>query len=131
MNYGTRTLLTCIAIIVAFQVLIALPFVLNDSTVEDYLVRSKLTGAGRNGIAHSEEFWDYLAARKTLTIFWDFVPGDFYYARDGLAKYCKIGIVSMNVWHFFIKQGALMPCINNLIDFLKCKPDKNEISNVK
>ena len=53
--------------------LVALPFVLNDTTVDDYLVRSKLIGAGRNGIAYAEEHWDYIAALHYLTIFWQFI----------------------------------------------------------
>lgn len=50
--------------------MVALPFVLTESTVEDYIIRSKLTGAGRNGINDAPEFWDYLAADYDLTIFW-------------------------------------------------------------
>ena len=52
-NHGTIKLLLSIAIIVGFQVIAALPFVLNDSTVADYIHRSKLTGAGRNGIVYA------------------------------------------------------------------------------
>ena len=45
--YGTRTLLVCTAIIISFQIVIALPFVLGESSVMDYIVRSKLLGHGR------------------------------------------------------------------------------------
>ena len=63
MNHGTIKLVTCIVLIIGFQVVIALPFVLfGESTVADYIQRSKLTGAGRNGIAGAAAFWDYLAA---------------------------------------------------------------------
>jgi hypothetical protein len=33
-----------------------------ETTISDYLIRSKLTGAGRQGIDGSEEKWDFLAA---------------------------------------------------------------------
>lgn len=60
--YGTSTLLKGISIILGFQITVALPFILGDSTVYDYIVRSKLLGHGREGIAYAAEFWDYLAA---------------------------------------------------------------------
>lgn len=50
-NHGTIMLLTCLAVIIGFQIVTALPFILGNSTVGDYIQRSKLTGAGRNGIA--------------------------------------------------------------------------------
>ena len=39
--------MTGVTIILGFQVLVAAPFVLGDSSVADYIQRSKLTGAGR------------------------------------------------------------------------------------
>lgn len=63
MNHGTIKLIMCILLIIGFQVVIALPFCLfGESTVADYIHRSKLTGAGRNGVAGAAAFWDYLAA---------------------------------------------------------------------
>ena len=91
---------------------------LNESTVEDYIRRSKLTGQGRNGIAYSEEFWDYLASHKDLTIFWNFLHSDIYFDKNGLSKYSRIGMIVLNIYHFFIKKRALFPCLNNLKDFL-------------
>lgn len=73
-NHGLKMLIICTAVIVSFQVLIALPFVINDTKVKDYLDRSKLSGAGRNGFAGAPRFWDYLASDYTLTIFWGFIP---------------------------------------------------------
>jgi hypothetical protein len=51
MNYGIVKLLGCIIIILLYQVATAYVFVAGDSTLDDYLLRSKLTGQGRNGIA--------------------------------------------------------------------------------
>jgi predicted membrane-bound dolichyl-phosphate-mannose-protein mannosyltransferase len=81
-NFGTRTLLTSLILIAAFQVLVALPFVFGETSVADYLTRSKLTFAGRNGVAFAEEFWDYLAAEKPTSIFWTFLSDEVYYDRD-------------------------------------------------
>lgn len=39
-NYGTIVLLTSVALIIGFQVLVALPFLLGDTSVKDYLSRS-------------------------------------------------------------------------------------------
>jgi hypothetical protein len=61
-NHGTIMLVKSLFTIVGFQVLIALPFVLGDSSVADYLTRSKLTGAGRNGVGGAEAYFDYVAA---------------------------------------------------------------------
>ena len=123
LNFGTRSLLKSIVIIVGFQVLISLPFVLGDSTVSDYIVRSKLTGAGRNGIAYSAEFWDYMASHKSLTIFWKYTEENFYYARNGLSYWCMRCLLVLNIYHFFIRKNALVGCLNNLMSFLKMNPD--------
>ena len=69
-NHGLKMLLICVTIIVSFQALIALPFVLGETSVKDYLDKSKLSGAGRNGFANAPEIYDYLAAGHELTIFW-------------------------------------------------------------
>ena len=97
---------------------VALPFLLGETSISDYIIRSKLTGAGRNGIAFSEEFWDYLASMQHLSIFWTFVPNEFYYDRNGLAKYARIGMLGLNVFHFFIRKGCLKKCLVNLFDFI-------------
>ena len=130
-NFGTRTLLKCMTILVGFQILVSLPFILTETTIADYLERSKLTGAGRNGIGFAEPYFDYLAAHQTLTIFWRFVPENFYYDPEGLAKHCKIGIVALNIYHFFIRKGALITCLTNLKDFLTGNQDKPGVSKLK
>ena len=85
--------------------LIALPFVMGDSTIEDYIHRSKLTGAGRNGIAGAAKFWDFLAAHKDLSILWTFLPDDIYFDQDGepFSKKCKAGMLFCNIWYFFVR----------------------------
>ena len=105
-NHGLKMLIICTAVIVSFQVLIALPFVLNDTKVKDYLDRSKLNGAGRNGFAGAPRYWDYLASDYSLTIFWGFIPSDCYYDFDCLAKKLRIAIPAVNVFHFFIRKGC-------------------------
>jgi uncharacterized membrane protein len=47
-HYGTFTLLKCIILIFAIQVVVALPFLLGETSVSVYLEKSKLTGQGRN-----------------------------------------------------------------------------------
>ena len=49
-NHGIVKLIQCTVFLVLFQVIIALPFLIGDGDPKDYLIRSKLTGAGRNGI---------------------------------------------------------------------------------
>jgi hypothetical protein len=93
---------------------IALPFVLTESSLGDYLVRSRLTGAGRNGIQGADEHWDYVAADIGSSIFWKFLPRDFYYARSGMARYCGLAQVGLNIYHFFIRQQCAPRCLENL-----------------
>lgn len=82
---------------------IAYPFIAGDSTVKDYIERSKLTGAGRNGIQNSPAFYDYLAAHKSLTMFWTFLTDEQYYDKTILADTVKILIPVLNVWFFFVR----------------------------
>ena len=121
--FGTRTLLVCLTFIVGFQIVVSLPFVLGDSTVYDYIVRSKLLGHGRQGIAFAEEFWDYLAAHKTLSILWRFVPDKYYYDRNYLSFYTKLGLPTLNVFFFFVRKNALWGCLSNLKEFLQLRAD--------
>lgn len=115
-NHGTIKLLLSIAIIVGFQVISALPFVLNDSTVADYIHRSKLTGAGRNGIARAALFWDYMAAHRGLSIFWTFIEEDCYFHWPCLAKKLKIAMLLTNIYHFFGRKWCLPRCLTNLFE---------------
>ena len=102
-NYGTIKLIVCVAFMVGFQVLIALPFLLGETTVADYLHRSKLTGAGRNGVQGSAAFWDYLAAHQELSIFWTFLDNESYFNKDILSKRVKMAIPLVNVWFSFVQ----------------------------
>ena len=95
--------------------MIALPFLMSgETTVKDYLKFSKLTGAGREGFAGSAEFWDYLAAAHDLTIFWQFIPPDCYYNRSCMANKLKLGMLIVNIYHFFIRKNCLWKCLENL-----------------
>lgn len=110
-NFGTIKLVLCVVLIVGFQVVISLPFVLGETTVADYIHRSKLTGAGRNGIAGAALFWDYLAAHRSLSIFWTFIDEETYFDKSAMADKLKIGLIGMNIYHFFFKQKCLIPCL--------------------
>jgi hypothetical protein len=114
MFHGTFTLLKCITLIVGFQVVIALPFCLGESTVADYIHRSKLTGAGRNGVAGAAAFWDYLAAHQSLSIFWTFIPEETYFHKEAFSDKVKVGMMVCNIWHFFVRKWAIAPCFENL-----------------
>jgi uncharacterized membrane protein len=49
--FGTYKLIGCLLVIVGFQILVALPFTLfGETTVSEYLMRSRFAGGGRNGI---------------------------------------------------------------------------------
>jgi hypothetical protein len=83
-----------------------LPFLLGESTISDYIIRSKLTGAGRNGIAHAAAFWDYLAAHKDLSIFWTFLSERVYFDKALFSDKVKIGMLFVNIYHFFLRKGC-------------------------
>ena len=91
---------------------------MNESTVSDYIRRSKLTGQGRNGIAFAEEFWDFLAAHYDLSIFWKFIPKQMYFHSKGLHVFCKVSMLSFNIYHFFIKKGCFEPCWENFTNMV-------------
>jgi hypothetical protein len=55
---------------------------MGNSTLHDYIERSKLTGAGRNGILGAAEFWNYLAAHQDLSILWTWIPQDLYFNKE-------------------------------------------------
>lgn len=105
-NHGLKMLIICTAVIVSFQVLIALPFVLGETSVKDYLDKSKLSGAGRNGFAGAPYYYDYLAAAHDLTIFWQFIPEPCYHSYECLARWLRLGILTVNVYHFFIRKSC-------------------------
>lgn len=115
-NYGTVNLIKSIALILAFQVLVAAPFIapLGETSVADYLVKSKLTGAGRNGFAGALPHWDYLAAHVELTVFWSWVDPGCYFDKECFADRVKMCIVLLNVYHFFIRKWCTIQCFKNL-----------------
>lgn len=103
LNHGTIKLIVCTAFLIGFQIFLALPFLMGETTPRNYIHRSKLTGAGRNGIQGAAEFWDYLAAHKELSIFWTFVSDEVYFNKHKLSVRVKLGILAANVWYFFGK----------------------------
>ena len=114
-----------IMIIVSLQILFAGPFLLGETTPYDYLVRSKLLGHARNGAGWSPQEYDHLAAVKGLSVFWTFLPDEYYYDyKWGLTLWSKIGIPALNFIFFFVKNNALWDCLINLDAFLKMKPDQ-------
>lgn len=119
LNYGTFKLILSTAFLLGFQVLIALPFLLTETTIKDYIIRSKLTGAGRNGIQKSNPLYDTLAANRDLTIFWGFLPFEAYYSPSGLGFYSKLAIPLVNLWYFFIRKNYFLLCVNNLLNTFK------------
>lgn len=49
--FGTKKLVLSLIVILGFQVLVALPFTLfGETSVSEYLMRSRFAGGGRNGI---------------------------------------------------------------------------------
>ena len=104
---------------------------LGETTVADYIMRSKLTGAGRNGIAFAEDFWDYLAAHKGLSIFWHYLPDDIYFTKAYLATFCRIMMPLLNVFHFFVRKNAFPECWANLMSFLQLKEDKQGFKSLE
>ena len=101
-------------IIFIFQVIVALPFVLGDSTVANYIHRSKLTGAGRNGILYAAQFWDYCAAARDLSIFYSWWDPDTYYQKEKFADIVKRAMLLSNIYHFFIRKNSTPRCFENL-----------------
>lgn len=84
--------------------------------MHDYIERSKLTGAGRNGIAGAEEYWDYLAAVQVLSILWTWIPEDIYFNKELFSDRVKLAMVIFNIWNFFVRQNCFPRCWTNLIN---------------
>ena len=70
-HHGTKVLLKAICVVVAIQVILALPFVTTETSVSDYIRRAKFTGGGRE--TPTEEHMKYNASYYTHSIFWTFV----------------------------------------------------------
>lgn len=109
------------AIIVAFQVLVSLPFTLTDTGVKDYIVRSKFTGGGRG--VKGEYHYEFMAATHSSTIFWGFLSEKCYYTWDCLAIKLRIALVALNIYFFFIRRWCFVKCFRNLLDTFKAKPE--------
>jgi hypothetical protein len=114
LNYGLPKLLVCIAVIVGVQVITALPFLMGDTNLSDYIIRSKLTGAGRQGIATTIREFDYLASLHDRTILFNWLPGHIYNTKELMADNLKLLQLGLNVYHFFLRKGCLMPCLQNV-----------------
>lgn len=106
----------------------ALPFVLSgDTTWHMYLLKSRLSGKGRSDMGSDplvEPWWDCIGADYELTIFWSWLDRDTYQDCNQMGKWCRIGMVMTNIYYFFIRRAALIPCLQNLMDFFRFKEDK-------
>ena len=105
-----------IVIIIAVQVLVALPFVLGDTPVKTYIEMSKLTGQGRNGRNDAPVEYDYLAAVKNLSIFYTWIPDEIYYDKKRFADRLFPLMILVNIWHFFVRKWCLPKCLENLFN---------------
>ena len=57
---------------------------------------------------------DNVGAHFNHTIFWKFLEEDMYYSKwwnEGL----KLGILVLNVYHFFVRKWCIPRCITNLL----------------
>lgn len=108
-RHGIITLITCVVIMVTFQVLIAAPFLVIKSKEElirpskeralTYLRMSKfLGGDGKGGPG-----W---GAALEWSIYWRFIPEWLYLSEDFLV-YTKVATAFLNFWLFFVSKRAL------------------------
>ena len=100
---------------VLFQAVIALPFVAwGDTSIRRYLFYSKFTLEGRGGVGGADKVYDYMSSNHYATIFWKFIPEEIYETKELLADRLKIALVSLNIYHFFIRKMCLQQCISNI-----------------
>jgi len=85
-----------------------------------------LTGAGRNGIAKAARFWDYMAAHRSLSIFWTFIEFDCYFHYPCLALKLRISMLIVNIYHFFGRKWCFPRCYENLLKTF----DKKEVAKL-
>lgn len=131
-NHGLKMLLTCVFIIVTYQIIIALPFVLTEHTpVMHYLDLAKFTGKGRDQFANSPHYMNYLAAPPDLTIFWGFIDYETYIDFWSMTVYLKLAIPILNVYHFFIRKNCLWQCLDNLFSLKDLEFAISERSKVR
>lgn len=118
-NNGLYKLVFSVLFMIAFQIVIALPFITTDTPLMVYLSRAKFTGAGRDGMAGAAKIYDFVTSAYYLTIFWSWVPKEFYYDQYCLPLILRIAIPLSNVYYFFIKKNCFYQCWDNLINFSK------------
>ena len=78
-----------------------------DTPLRKYLFYSKFTLEGRGGIGGAEEVYDYMSSNHYATIFWKFIPEEIYNTKELLADRLKLAMLSLNVYHFFIRKMCL------------------------
>ena len=104
--YGTIRLIQSVVIIVGYQILVALPFVMNHTTVMYYLensfIFSEKNEGARTGVIYSG------------TIFWHFVGKDFFDDPTKFANPLRAIMICVQIWHFFVRQGCTAKCFENL-----------------
>mmetsp|Transcript_1806 Transcript_1806/g.2400 ORF Transcript_1806/g.2400 Transcript_1806/m.2400 type:complete len:270 (+) Transcript_1806:2487-3296(+) len=127
-SHGTITLVKGIAILIGIQVLMAWPFIAGGTTVQEYLKFSQLTASGRRGRFYLPEYWDYLAAIQSLSIFWTFIPTKVYLNRYAFALPLKIILLVVNIWNFFFKHGCWNQCFDNLLSTFKPGHKHSEVT---
>ena len=101
------------SIIIGFQILIALPFVLSDTSAIDYINRAKFLGGGRD--TPEQSVYNFMASNRLLTIFWHFVDAECYENQHCLYFWLRHLAIFGNIYHFFIRKGCLKQCVVNLL----------------
>lgn len=101
-NHGVPTLFKSIGIILAFQVIVALPFLLGETSLKDYFLRC---------IKYHDKMFP-LTSTFTGSIFFKYFSYDFYYRKNwGMFQCVRILSLSLTVYHFFIRKRMLKPCL--------------------
>jgi len=49
------------------------------------------------------------------TIYWQYIGKEIFYAPF-FTEWLKIGMLSVNVWYFFVRRWCLPRCVENLIN---------------
>jgi hypothetical protein len=126
-NFGTITLIKSILVLFAFQVLVALPFIMGDTPISMYLEKSRLTGQGKNNFGYEADHFNFIAAEYSHSIFWRFLSEETYYTREKLAVFVKPATLALNIYHFFLRKNCLPQCLSNLLETFSGK--KKEITS--
>lgn len=117
-QHGTLKLLTCISIIVGFQVLVAAPFIFDSAaymmgfkvgaqtTPIHYIEYAKFIGGKVNDTTHH-------GAAYSSTIYWQFLTRGEYNSWL-FCELLKISQLGVNVYYFFIRRNCLPQCLANL-----------------